>query len=96
MSDWFDVMHPAEKYEKDGQEKTRWVKVGSLRTVDGVPKSIKLDAFPAQGDGWLQIFSQNKGDNSQPRPGSHATPPPGVPDGYEGVSPDDFDDDIPF
>lgn len=37
---------------------------------------------------------KGKGSDRQQAP----TPPPGVPQGYEGVSPtdDDFDDDIPF
>lgn len=54
-----DIMHPNGKYvDSEGQEKTRWLRVGSLIEKEGGYR-IKLDAVPAnmsETDGWLQVF----------------------------------------
>ena len=43
-------------YEKDGQEKTRWLTIGGLLR-DGEKTKIKLDTIPVgEFDGWVQCF----------------------------------------
>ena len=50
-----DIMF-AEKYQKDGQEKTAWKKVGTLFIKEDGKMSIKMDMIPLNSDGWLQCF----------------------------------------
>jgi DNA-binding cell septation regulator SpoVG len=56
-----DLCFPAGKYVKDGEEKTRWMKVGiALETDKGM--RIKLDAIPVvSGDNglWLSVFEKD-------------------------------------
>jgi len=63
-----DVCFPAGKYIKDGEEKTRWMKVGILLETDKGMR-LKLEAIPVvTGDNglWLSVFEKN----DQPRPTS--------------------------
>lgn len=68
-------------YEKDGQEKTRWLTIGGLLT-DGEKTKIKLDTIPVgEFDGWVQCFPVEE-NPSYGAPQSNAGQP--------------FDDDIGF
>ena len=68
-------------YEKDGQEKTRWLTIGGLLT-DGDKTKIKLDTIPVgEFDGWVQCFPVEDNPNYG-APQSNAGQP--------------FDDDIGF
>lgn len=55
-----DICFPAGKYIKDGEEKTRWMKVGvAIQTDKGI--RLKLDAIPVvTGDNglWLSVFEE--------------------------------------
>jgi len=47
------------KYLKDGEEKTRWQKLGVAFEKDGRITSVKLEALPIpnkEGEIWLNIF----------------------------------------
>ena len=49
------------KYEKDGEEKTRWRNLGVAFEKEGKITSIKLEALPIpdkNGEVWLNIFPQ--------------------------------------
>lgn len=52
------------KYQKDGEEKTRWHNIGTLfKDEDTGRYSVKLEALPiftADNEGWLQCFDIKK------------------------------------
>lgn len=80
-----DLMHPSGKYIKDGEEKTRWVRVGVLMRTDNGYR-VKMDAFPADcsdSGGWLSVFEKRDDSFRKPAP---APAPARV----------DLDDDLPF
>jgi hypothetical protein len=81
-----DLCFPAGKYVKDGQEKTRWMKVGILLETDKGMR-VKLDAIPVvTGDNglWLSCFEKD-----EPQQGFREKPAPAPAQG-------DLDDDTPF
>lgn len=44
-------------YTRDGQEKTRWLTVGTLLQREDGSLTVKLDALPAgEFDGWLSCY----------------------------------------
>tara|TARA_R110001632_G_scaffold173850_1_gene293287 strand:- start:2471 stop:2728 length:258 start_codon:yes stop_codon:yes gene_type:complete len=56
----YDVVQGT-KYFKDGEEKTRWQKIGVAFEKDGKITSVKLEALPIpnkDGEIWLNIFEQ--------------------------------------
>lgn len=56
----FDVVQGS-KYEKDGEEKTRWRNLGVAFEKEGKISSLKLEALPLpdkNGEVWLNIFEQ--------------------------------------
>ena len=60
----FDVVQGT-KYIKDGEEKTRWLKLGVAFEKDGKITSVKLEALPIpnkDGEIWLNIFEQKPKD----------------------------------
>lgn len=64
-----DLMVPMEKYIKDGEEKTRWQKIGVLLETD---KGIrgKIDCIPLgveAGGLWFSCFEPRDGAGSQPQ-----------------------------
>ena len=85
----YEIMAAVGSYEKDGDRKTRWLRVGAAFERDG-KLSLKLDAVPTTStdregqpvawDGWLKCFEPRPRDSAPPRPP---------------VDPD-FDTDIPF
>ena len=56
-----DIMHPTGKYmdRKTQEEKTRWLRIGTLMQNAEGNFRIKLDASPVGGDGWLAVFDNN-------------------------------------
>tara|TARA_B100000965_G_scaffold176025_1_gene146822 strand:- start:3903 stop:4103 length:201 start_codon:yes stop_codon:yes gene_type:complete len=49
------------KYLKDGEEKTRWQRLGVAFEKEGKITSVKLEALPIpnkEGEIWLNIFPQ--------------------------------------
>jgi hypothetical protein len=90
----YELMVPSGQYPKDGETKTRWLKVGVEFTSDKGP-SIKLDCVPTSivdrdgntvaWDGWLNCFEPRPRD-SAPRQAPQQAP----------EATGDFDGDVPF
>ncbi len=86
-------------YQKDGEEKTNWVRVGTMFKSTEGKFSIKIEALPiGEWDGWVQLFDfeeqrersasdQNSAPNSNPHQAYAQAPPADF---------DEFDDSIPF
>lgn len=72
-------------YMKNGEEKTRWTKIGTMFKKDNGKFSIKLDAVPihAEWDGWVNLFDPWSDDNKKSRD-------------FQAPPADDLNDDIPF
>jgi len=67
-----DIMHANGKYQKDGEEKTSWLKVGKLFRKEDGSFRVKMDAFPAdtsQSGGWLAVFEPRQNQNAAPNSG---------------------------
>ena len=72
---------PGGTYQKDGQEKTRWLTIGGLLR-DGDKLKIKLDTIPVgEFDGWVQVFAVEE------------NPSYGAP---QATASEPFNDDVPF
>jgi hypothetical protein len=58
MPKLFDLMYPGGQYtDREGQEKTRWLKCGAvIETKDG-KKKVKLESLPVEFNGWLECFA---------------------------------------
>lgn len=66
-----DIMFPGGTYMKDNEEKTRWIRCGTLfRNAEG-KQAIKLDAIPVgieKDGGWFQVFEKSaKPQAAQPK-----------------------------
>jgi hypothetical protein len=71
-----DVMYPSGKFIKDGEEMTRWLKVGILLETDRGMR-IKLDAIPVvTGDSglWMSVFEPRDQPRANPAPAAQAAP----------------------
>lgn len=63
----FDLMVAQGQYtNNEGQEKTRWLKIGTIMTTQAGKKAMKLDCLPlnADWDGWVQMFEPNQDQNN--------------------------------
>lgn len=58
MQKWKRIVAANGKYLSDGQEKTRWITVGTAFIDDSQNVKLKLDAMPIGQDwsGWLNLF----------------------------------------
>lgn len=65
MAKIYDVVSHGGEYEKDGQTKTRWINHGAVFEKDG-KLSMKLDSYPASGDGWFKLFEKRSKQSSPP------------------------------
>lgn len=52
------IVAPNGSYEKDGQQKTRWLTCGTLLKTDNGLR-IKMDAIPVESDGWFSVFTDD-------------------------------------
>ena len=43
-------------YQKDGQEKTRWAKIGTVMETKSGKLAIKIDTIPVNWDGWASLM----------------------------------------
>lgn len=94
MTSRFDVCSPRKRKDRDGNEKTFWVRVGAAFQNDK-GMQIVLDALPLpdlEGRCVLMLFEPKTAGQSEPK---------GTPDRAPGKSTgggsfDDMDDDIPF
>lgn len=89
-----DICHPSGKYISNGEEKTRWLKIGAVFRKDNGDLRIKMDAFPADttdSGGWLSVFPPRDNQNQQ------QSSPPQQQQGFRQPAASDFqDDDVPF
>ena len=87
MAKLYDVVSHGGTYQKDGEEKTRWIRHGAVFEKDG-KLSMKLDSIAIQGGedaGWYKLFESNRNNQQQPAPAQSAPPQPADPS-----------DEIPF
>lgn len=56
------------KYNKNGQEKTRWLNCGALFVRDDGSMTAKLESLPLGKDfeGWLNVFEDKPKTNQEP------------------------------
>jgi hypothetical protein len=55
-------------WEQNGEKKKKYVTVGSLNTIIGVPKSLVLDSYPLpneKGEVWVNIYEYDDKDFNQ-------------------------------
>lgn len=53
----YDLVHANGNYkDRDGNEKTRWLKSGAVFEKEGGNLVLKLDAVPVVSEGWFQLF----------------------------------------
>ena len=88
-----DVCFPAGKYVKDGEEKTRWMKVGvEIETDKG--RRIKLDTIPVVNSDnglWLSVFEKDDHDKGyQKKPAQNPSQAP------QQGNLEDTDENMPF
>lgn len=101
MAKKYDLAVPNGTYQKDGQQKTRWLNIGAIFSKsDGNGFVMKLDAIPTHVvdqdgnsvafNGWVNMFEPQPREEQQAPAQQQAAPtPPPMP--AQG-----FDDDIPF
>lgn len=84
----YDVITKNGSYkDKNGEEKTRWLKVGVCMDTKQGGLAIKLESLPVSGfDGWLSLAEPKVKDSFTPR-GNDEMPK---------ASLSDIDSDIPF
>ena len=91
----FEMMVANGSYEKDGQQKTSWMKVGRVMEkkaggfvikMDCIPTSVQdMDGKTVAWDGWVQLFEPRPKD-SQPQQSAPQQSAPSA----------EFSDAIPF
>ncbi|CAB5222835.1 hypothetical protein UFOVP367_43 [uncultured Caudovirales phage] len=59
-----DLIAKAGEYQKDGETKTRWHKVGVAMTNKSGGTALLIESLPVNFDGWIQMREP------QPRDGS--------------------------
>lgn len=90
----FDAMASCDKYkDKDGNEKTRYVKVGTIFEREDGSICMKMEALPVSKDwnGWVNFFEVKRfgsGEGGQGKPASAPAPTKEEPAGDQ--------EDLPF
>lgn len=63
-----DIVAVTGKYVKDGKERNRYKNIGTLFATPHFSNiSIKLEALPLNGDGWLRVFPREGSENMKPK-----------------------------
>jgi len=88
----YDLMVPNGTYQKDGQQKTSWLKIGRIMEKNNGGFVMKLDSIPVSQvdqdgnevafNGWVNMFEP------RPREGQNAQ--------RQAPPEDDFDQQVPF
>ena len=61
-----DILAVTGKYEKDGKERNRYHKVGTLFATPHFSRiTLKLDSLP-MGEGWLSVFKREDAQQEAP------------------------------
>ena len=86
------LVKSGEYTDRNGETKTRWLKIGTMFSHAGGGTSIKLEAMPvglSDWDGWVSVFEKRDQDQqpAQRRPAQHQRSAPAA---------GGFGDDIPF
>lgn len=94
MKKTHDAVYAGEKYfDREGNEKTRYINVGALFTRDDGSMTMKLESVPIGFTGWINFYVPKPRDGEQPqrqgRPQRTAAPAT-----HDADAP--IDDDIPF
>jgi hypothetical protein len=90
----FDAVAIVGKYtDRNGQEKKRYLNVGSVFENDKGEMSMKIEAIPAGQDwnGWVSFYVPKERQDDRPADKPKAQDDTGTRSGFE-----DFADDIPF
>lgn len=92
----YDMMVPNGTYQKDGQQKTSWLKIGRIMEKQSGGFAMKIDCTPTSvidrdgntvaWDGWVQMFE----------PRAREQEPQSAPQQSSPATNNDFDSDIPF
>ena len=53
------------KYQKNGEEKTQWINVGSLAIFDDGGMSVTIDVVPLNWDGRAKVFDKKPREQQQ-------------------------------
>lgn len=62
-----DITVVTGKYMKDGKEKNRYAKIGTLFATPHFSHiTIKLDTLPLGGEGWLNVFPREGTEEMKP------------------------------
>ena len=88
----YELMVPNGSYQKDGQQKTAWLRIGRIMTKSNGGFTMKIDCTPTHvinkdgdskaWDGWVNMMEPRQRDNA--------------PKQQQSAPSNDFDDDIPF
>lgn len=55
-------------YQKDGQEKTRWAKIGTVMETKSGKLAMKIDTIPVNWDGWASLMEPRPKDDKNDIP----------------------------
>lgn len=94
----YEVTASVGKYTKDGEEKTRYLRCGSVFENEKGHLSVKLDCVPVgqEWSGWFSLFEpREQGQDRTPQDAYRKREPYQARDNGGGDGPDDSDE-IPF
>jgi hypothetical protein len=64
------VTAAGEKYQaKDGTEKTKWIRIGSVIQTKSGKMSLKLETIPLNWDGWASLMEPRQDEPKRREPG---------------------------
>lgn len=64
----YEVTAAGEKYQaKDGTEKTKWIKMGSVIQTKTGKMSLKIESIPVGWDGWASLMEPRQDESKKTR-----------------------------
>jgi hypothetical protein len=64
----YEVTAAGEKYTaKDGTEKTKWIKIGSVIQTKNGRMSLKIESIPVGWDGWASLMEPRQDEPKKAR-----------------------------
>lgn len=68
MKKTHDAVYAGEKYtDREGNEKTRYINVGTLFQRDDGSQTMKLESLPIGFNGWINFYEPKPKDGEQPQ-----------------------------
>ena len=62
----YEVSAAGEKYKaKDGTEKTKWIRIGTVIQTKSGRMSLKLESIPVNWDGWANLIEPRQDDGQR-------------------------------